>query len=208
MRCKGVLSVEAVLSAAKSLIQEKTLETWDFPELAFYRSRFLSNGALVYIPIPSSIISGHYLRGYLHRLMWEAIMDIPSDKEYIHEVSSRAGKTQIWQEIHSETRLQWNTLSEDFSWGQKITQELLAAFSGAGDMEMVKSKHHQLQHLSKRLGQLGEGDDLLADFFRFEMMDSEYAPYPKLAEILQHKYAKLLSYTEKGIRVLDSLSQT
>ncbi len=205
MRCKSVLSVEAVFLATQYLFDNTAFKEWPFTELSFYQSRFLCNGTMAYEPVAGCKISSHYLWGYLNRLIWELIFDLPWDRDYVLNIFKRVSQSSRWDEIYSQVLVNLQELQNEFSFGKKISAQLMALFIQGGDRESILAKHGELQNLAHKLNCLGSEKNILADFFKYEMLDSKFLAYPEFATDLNKKYSKLLNYTENGIHALSSL---
>ena len=84
VKCRDVISVEAVETAARMMLDGRTGRVFGFPGLSVYRSRFLSNGTLLYAPV-STPVSGRYQAGLISRMLWEKGLGLEHDPEVVRE---------------------------------------------------------------------------------------------------------------------------
>jgi hypothetical protein len=177
-----------------------------YPNLSVYRSRFLSNGSLAYLPLRPELATAHFLSGLLGRMLWEGALGMDRDP---------ALET-LWQGVR--VRKEWEGKREmmsaalaglggPFREGLGLAESLCAEFeSDAPGRDRIIMLHENLTRLGKSMASASLAAGLCGSFLKFEMMDMDFATYPALAEILEEKYRMLAEWMERFQSTLARLS--
>ncbi|MDQ3002045.1 MAG: glycosyltransferase family 9 protein, partial [Fibrobacterota bacterium] len=88
--CREFLTPKAVEEAARWMLDGGKEPPQAYSSLSLYRSRFLTNGSLIYLPAHTDRASSHFLVGLLGRLLWEGALGLSRDP--ILE--------QVWRNVH------------------------------------------------------------------------------------------------------------
>lgn len=206
MECRDYLSVEAVGQVAEMVLDDRDDIRFDVPNLSVYKSRFLSNGTLVYVPI-SSTISEHYQAGFISRVMWEAALGLDHDRSFVGECLPRVRALDGFGAKVEGYRKGLNFLMEEYSRGIKAGRKIVKEFTRrpinqAGIMSLAEDLGKIETNISKSDGSLG----MMKDFHNIEIMDMDFVQYPELARQFKDKYSKLLGIAKLFIGNLETLS--
>ncbi len=168
-----------------------------WPNLSLYRSQFLSNGMLIYLPFlrpPST----HYQPALFGRLLWEGAMDLITDpilNDLVNDSHTNIGEA--FQQIE-KTNSTLISMGATFSQGLNLARKIRQEFSELEPRrERILMLHEQLKMLTQSLSDIASHGNLIGAFFNFEMMDLEFASYPKMAQLLEEKYAALLEWSNR-----------
>lgn len=207
LKCKDLLTVEAVKDVAKAMLEGKNdFRGFNFHNLSIYQSRFLGNGALIYIPIGSSSITDQYQIGFLSRIMWEATLGLEHDKAFLEEFMLRMKNLEGFKGKIIEYEKELLLLKELLSKGIKTAQEIQVGFKKRPiNQAMIHSKANDIIKIEMDISNLDFLFGLIKDFHSLEMSDMDYVQYPKLAVYLIRKYRKLLGVTESFFSRLDTI---
>src|SRR6185295_16996619 len=94
--CREHLPVDAVFETARWLLSPGSEPPRARPNLSLYRSRFLSNGSLLYYPVRPEAMSAHYRRGLLGRMLWESALGLTPDP-FLQEVWRDLAAQGAWE---------------------------------------------------------------------------------------------------------------
>jgi hypothetical protein len=159
-----------------------------YPNLSLYRSRFLSNGSLIYLPARPDQASTHFLTGLMGRLLWEDVLGLARDP-VLEDLWRSVRSTEAWELQLTGLRKDIAGLASPFREGLGFAVRLRAEFEAVvPDRGMILSLHEGLARLGAAMSAGAKDAGLVGGFLRFEMMDMDYADYPALAGILEDKY--------------------
>jgi ADP-heptose:LPS heptosyltransferase len=173
--------------------------------LSLYLSRFLDNGSLIYLPVHEPG-SGHFLTCLFGRLFWEGTLGLPPDPAL----------DPIWQGLRSHP--EWNAkrmfmaeslerMAVPFAQGLNLSNKLVQEFNREVPLkDRITLLHSQLVDLGVSLVSSSKNGGLFGDFLKYELMDTDFAPYPQLASIFEAKYRRLLEWTKRFQETLVRLS--
>lgn len=205
--CREFLDPDAVREAARWLMDGSSGPPKAYPNLSLYRSRFLSNGSLAYLPARPEPASSHFLSGLMGRLLWEGVLGLARDPS-LESVWMRERTTPEWERKQAHLMSAMSGLGEPFRKGLDLAHKLRAEFeSEAPVRERIVFLHENLTRLSGSMAAVAKEAGLVGLFLHFEMMDMDYATYPALAEILEEKYRTLTDWVGRFETTLGNLSR-
>jgi ADP-heptose:LPS heptosyltransferase len=200
--CRDYLVPDAVVDAARWLLQTTGEGPGDaveppraHPNLSLYRSRFLANGSLIYLPARGDHASSHYLTGLLGRLLWEDVLGLSRDP-ILETWWRKARGSEAWEGKLSALGAALAALAITFRRGLELAADLHREFdSEVPARERILFLHEELARLGSSMAGSAKEAGLVGSFLQYEMMDMDYANYPALAAILRDKYGKLAEWT-------------
>ena len=207
IKCKDYITVEAVKKTLEEMLEGGNgFQGFDFENLSVYKSRFLGNGTLAYIPVTSSPISEQYKTGFLNRIMWESFLGIEHDPVFIEELSLKIGKAgEINQKI-IEYEKGLHVLKDHYLLGIKTAQKIIKEFKKSPiNQANILSMANELGRIETDISKLDSVPHILRDFHTMEMIDMGYLQFPQLAASHSDKYKKLLSVTETFLSTLTDI---
>lgn len=208
--CRDNLTTEAVAAVAVAILSDSLGESmeFNFPNLSVYRSRFLSNGSLIYAPVSPAKIVPQYIKGLLYRAMWENREDVTVYRHFIRESIPDAPESQWFKDTLEAFTAELNNLRQIFAVGAGACGELMSIFAKPGiTQEALAGPLGQLNIIEQFLDKREEPLTPLKHFFSFVMMDMDYLQFPALAAELREKYLKLKNMAERFQENLLSLNQ-
>jgi ADP-heptose:LPS heptosyltransferase len=204
--CRAHLDPLAVEETARWMLDGTPQPPRAFPNLSLYRSRFLANGSLIYLPARSDHASSHFLAGLLGRLLWEGVLGLSRDP-VLEDVWRRVRGSEAWEARLAEFSRSMTSLAGPFREGLELARKLRAEFDAEIPVrERIIRLHEKLTALSVSMAALSKDAGLVGSFLQFEMMDMDYATYPALAEILEEKYRMLSGWMGRFESTLDRLA--
>jgi hypothetical protein len=205
--CREFLKPDAVEEAARWMLGERGEPPRPREHLSMYRSRFLSNGSLAYLPLHPGMVSSHYLTGLLGRLLWDDVLGLAADPEL--ETLWRGARTaQERRSLCEGLMAELAGMEKPFRQGLELASGLRAQFeSDMPEKERIIAMHQELAGLGKAMGEASRNAGLCGSFLRFEMMDMDYETYPVLADILEEKYRMLADWARRFQDILGRLSK-
>jgi ADP-heptose:LPS heptosyltransferase len=204
--CREFLTPRAVEEAARWMIDGGVEPPQAYPSLSLYRSRFLSNGSLIYLPAHAGRASSHFLTGLLGRLLWEGVLGLDRDPS-LELVWREVRGLSEWDEKRAALSTALAGLAGPFRQGLSLAERLRAEFdSDHPARERIISLHEGMARLASSLAAVSKEAGLCGSFLQYEMMDMDYATYPALAEILEEKYRMLTEWAERFEATLARLS--
>lgn len=206
-KCKDHMDVASVRTAIDWTFTPDAEPPRTSPTLSLYRSRFLSNGSLLYAPARTDAVSNPYLSGLLGRLLWESAAGMPQDAEL----------EAIWFSLrrHGDWGAKCYALSETLSsihgpvrlglqWAAQLGAEFAKPAPNRNRIELLEG---QLAGLSASLAATGVESGLWGKLLLFEMLDMEYQAYPAMADVLACKYGYLNDSLTRVQETLGRLSR-
>jgi ADP-heptose:LPS heptosyltransferase len=204
--CRDYLDPAAVEEAARWLLDAVPEAPRAFPNLSLYRSRFLSNGSLVYLPARPERASSHFLAGLLGRLLWEDVLGLARDP-VLEDMWRRVRGSEAWAGKSAALESAISALAVPFRQGLDIAGKLRAEFEAEAPVrERIIFLHENLARLGASMAALSKPAGLVGSFLQFEMMDMDYATYPALSGILEEKYRMLADWAGRFESTLRRLS--
>jgi ADP-heptose:LPS heptosyltransferase len=205
--CREFLKPDVVEEAARWMLGDRREPPRPRENLSVYRSCFLSNGSLAYLPLHPGIVSSHYLTGLLGRQLWDEALGLAADPDLEalwHGARTAEERRVLCGGLISELA----GMEKPFRQGLGLASGLRAQFeSEVPEKESIIAMHQELAGLGKAMGEASRNAGLCGSFLRFEMMDMDYANYPVLAEILEDKYRMLTAWAERFQAILLKLAR-
>jgi len=211
--CRRYVIPEAVTFAAKAILSQQFDTTFDFPNLTLYRSRFMENGSLIYLPFmqsPKKPLSEKFQKGLLYRMMWEKEEDLAFYLKLIEDQFPELLHPGVFQNLISIYIKELENLREIFSIGQTSCETLISQFTkpGGPDTNAIAKPVKNLNIIESFIEKREEPLSPLKYYFSFEMMDMEYLQFPALAKELREKYVKLGNKTIAFIKNLQKIHKS
>jgi ADP-heptose:LPS heptosyltransferase len=204
--CREYLKPEAVHEAALWMLGDRKEPPGAYPNLSLYRSRFLSNGSLAYLPVRAENATAHFLSGLQGRLLWEGALGLERDPVLDELWRSVRGRKE-WAGKRESLASALASLGGPFREGVNLAEKLRAEFESEAPMrERIIMLHENLARLGKSMAEASTAAGLCGSFLKFEMMDMDFATYPALAEILEEKYRMLAEWMDRFESTLARLS--
>ena len=204
--CRDYLVPDAVQEAARWLLDGGSAPPRAFPNLSLYRSRFMANGSLIYIPALPDHASSHFLAGLLGRLLWEDVLGVPRDP-VLEALWRRVRGSVAWESKLTGLATAISGLAGPFRQGLGYASRLRGEFDAdVPDRESIIALHEKLAGLGVTMAANAKDSGLVGGFLQFEMMDMDYANYPALAGILEDKYRALDGWAGRFTATLARLS--
>lgn len=204
--CRDHLKHEAVSETAFWMLGVRKEPPVAYPNLSMYRSRFLSNGSLAYLPVRPELATAHFLSGLLGRMLWEGALGMDRDPA-METLWQRVRGLKEWEGKRERMSSALAGLGGPFREGLDLAERLRAEFeSETPGRERIIVLHENLTRLGKSMASASLAAGLCGSFLKFEMMDMDFATYPALAEILEEKYRMLAEWMERFESTLARLS--
>lgn len=204
--CREHLPVGAVHETARWLLNPDRDPPRPRPNLSLYRSRFLSDGSLLYFPVRPESVSGHYLAGFLGRMLWQSALGLPSDPFLAETWKSLRGRGG-WEERRRVFAETLDVLEPLLAQAGGTSSELRALFAEpAPDRERARALHEKLSADTAGFSAVAQSGGLLGRFLQYEMMDLDYSPYPAFAAELECKYRDLAARTQRLRSALSAIA--
>ncbi len=191
--CKDSLLVEAVEKAAETMLFDRGDPVPDFPDLGVYRSRFLSNGTMIYAPA-SATIPERFQTGFLNRMFWETALGLDHDPAFIREFWPR-------MEHLAACGAKVEAYRREFAYLDGRYREALKLLHNA--RSPIRSSLEEIESAIARMEK-----SLMHNFHNYEMMGAADPADPNLrledgGKI--RKYSKLDGLVKSSLAELDSL---
>jgi ADP-heptose:LPS heptosyltransferase len=201
--CKEYLTVEAVQNAASMMIDGKVKQDFNHPYLSTYRSRFLSNGTLAYVPI-SNAISEAYQTGFINRIVWEEALNLEPDRDYISQCASRMLHLDQFRLKALTCQEEHRYLERQYHHALRVAQDIIVEFHKRPlSQQKVLSYNNELMTIQRSIAELQPS--LMQAYQIYELMDTDYLPHPQLAQQLVSKYSRLHSISKSSSELLEGL---
>ncbi|MBW8888137.1 MAG: glycosyltransferase family 9 protein [Fibrobacteres bacterium] len=195
-KCREFLPAGAVLETARWLLSGAPTDAAPAaaPNLSLYRSRFLKDGSLAYLPVRTEAASAHFQEALLGRLLWQDAMGLGGDPA-LDELRLRLSREEPFRRLRETLTKALADLEIPVRRGLELAVALRAEFSaGMPAHERILSLHGELADLAVVLASASKSAGLCGSFLHFEMMDMDYVAYPSLAGILEEKYRMLADW--------------
>ena len=200
--CREYLRPEAVAETALWMLGSRGAPPRIHPNLSMYRSRFLANGSLAYLPVHPETASDHFLTGLLGRLLWEGVLGLSRDPG-LEALGHSARGSAEWGRKKAAFKASLQSMGAPFREGLAAAESLRAEFaSDAPVRERIIALHGTLAGLGKSMAEASRHAGLCGKFLHFEMMDMDFATYPVLADLLEEKYRNLVDWVDRFEAVL------
>ena len=187
--CKQHLTVEAVYAAASMMLSGQMEQPFDYPHLSLFRSQFLSNGTLAYIPL-SAVISDSYQTGFINRVLWEEALGVGHDADYIDLCLSRMGHLDHFRSKAEATQDEHQYLREQYQQALRLLHHIILEFQEPPvTKERILSLNDGLLAIQENISKLKAS--LMQHYSMYELMDTDFLPHPRMAEQLLKKYRRL-----------------
>ena len=188
--CRQFLTPDAVGEAAIWMLGDGP-EPLPHTNLSVYKSRFLANGSLVYLPLRPERVTPNFLSGLLGRLLWEESLGLARDPALERFWEAVRG-SDLWGRKRENMALALAGLGGPFQEGLALAESLRAEFDAESPRrDRIIALHESLAALGKAMADRSKVAGLCGSFLKFEMMDMDFSTYPALAEILEDKYRSL-----------------
>jgi len=176
------------------------------PNLSLYRSRFLGDGSLAFLPVRPDSASAHFQEALLGRLLWQDALGLDGDPT-LDSLRTRLKKEDPFRRKREDLAGALGALEIPVRRGLELAVALRAEFrSGAASRDRILELHRSLAGLAADLASASKPAGLCGSFLQFEMMDLDYVPYPAMAGILEDKYRMLADRLARFRAVLESMS--
>lgn len=195
-KCREYLPAGPVLETARWLLAGAPPDAIPAaaPNLSLYRSRFLKDGSLAYLPVRTEAASEHFQEALLGRLLWQNAMGLAGDPA-LEELRARLGGLAPFRRKREALVGALADLEVPVLRGLELAEGLRAEFqSGNPRRERILSLHGALADLAASLAAASKPAGLCGSFLHFEMMDMDYEGYPALAGVLEGKYRMLAEW--------------
>lgn len=192
-KCRDSLPPAPVLDTARWLLAgASAAEAPEMPAgLSLYRSRFLRDGSLAYLPARGQAASAQFQQAILGRQLWQNALGLEGDPD----LDRLAGESRDLPVFRAHRENLAGPLAEMeglIARGIELSVCLRESFAYAvPDRERILPWHRELAGLGADLAAIAQSAGSFGSFLRFDMMDMDYAGYPELASILEAKYRKL-----------------
>lgn len=209
-KCRPLITPEAVFAAADALLNDRYDTTFDFPQVAVYRSRFMPNGSLIYLPVmkkPGKPLSPKFEKGLIYRIMWENEADVPAYLDMIRSELPGFGESAEVKRLIASFIAELENMGKIFSVGAASCEALVAEFGKptGPDATAINDPLRNLNIIESFIDKREEPLSPLKHYFSFEIMDMEYLQFPELGEELKKKYLKLKGMTGSFLKKLNAL---
>lgn len=197
-RCRDYLTPDAVHDTVRWMLDAPSDQPSEppamRPNLSLYKSYFLGNGSLIFLPVHAAA-SSHYFAGMMGRMLWECALGFSRDPQ-LAGLWKLMRDDRDWESKRATMAASLETLAETFGKGVNLAGKLQAEFSGAApERDRILLLNRQLSELGAAMAASSKEGGLFADFLKYEMMDMDYVAYPELADILAEKYRRLSDWT-------------
>jgi ADP-heptose:LPS heptosyltransferase len=164
------------------------------PNLSLYRSGFLGDGTLAYLPVRPEAASAHFQEALLGRLLWQEALGLSGDPA-LDALRERLRVEPPFRRKREDLATALADLEKPVLKGLELAGRLREEFqSQSPARERILSLHAELAELAAALASASKPAGLCGAFLHFEMMDMDYATYPMLAGILETKYGLLADW--------------
>lgn len=207
-RCREYLLPDSVLATARWLLAGFSPDAIPVtvPELSLYRSRFLADGSLAYLPARPASASAAFQEALVGRLLWQEALGLAGDPELRSLAEAFRGE-EAFRRKRDALASAFAELEPAARRGLELAGKLRAEFAaGHPARERIGIFHGNLEALAASLAALARPAGLCGAFLNFEMMDVDYVGYPRLAEILEGKYRQLSEWLARFRATLDRLA--
>jgi ADP-heptose:LPS heptosyltransferase len=199
--CRDYLDVEAVKAAAEMMLFGAKKPVPDFPNLSVYRSRFLSNGTLIYAPVTDTV-SERYQTGFIHRTLWESALGLDLDEEFAGRMGAKLLPLESFGSKIEALRSKYAFLSSRYRAGLGVLHEAaLAGQAGLLPEQGGSSVMETLRGIDAEI--VSSGESILRTFHDYEMMDGDWTNPLEAGRRLSGKYAKLHGMAQGFSRLLE-----
>lgn len=209
LKCKTNLTPRALSDTAKWMLSGAETFRFDHPNLSVYKSRFLANGTLMYVPVFPERLSPHFQKGLLYRVIWEEPGDLDLYREFIAESIPGLRNSQSFVEFYNTFGTELTNLQQIFSIGIAACDMLLTAFAKGNvnsvNQEAIAQPLNQLNIIEGFLDKREEPLTPIKHYFSFVMMDMDYLQFPALAKALKEKYVRLRGMVANALNNLTRL---
>ena len=204
LACRDILTAEAVLNAAETMLFGKTMPPILDPDLAVYQSRFLTNGTLLYSPL-SGNLSAQYQTGFINRRMIEAAFGVGHDAQFDQMFLPGLRNADGFQEKIRQHRNALIQLQQGYREALKtahtIVRELTTESVHQGN---VAPLIHHMQQLEKNL--VASPSFIIKNIHRLEMMHvGSKTPRELFAQMIP-RYSRLHGYVLSSLSALEGLA--
>lgn len=210
-KCRPMIPAEAVTMAAAALLDDCYDSEISWPDVSVYRSRFMPNGSLIYLPVldpANKPLSPKFEKGLIYRIMWEKQEDVPAYVEMIGEELPGFWDSDNVKSILAAFTAELRNMKEIFTFGAAACRELVNQFSkpGGPDKGAINKPLKTLKIIESFIDKREEPLSPLKLYSSFEMMDVGYLQFPALGEELKKKYLKLCDMADGFLLNLEAIS--
>ena len=199
--CKDYLDPEAVHRAAAMMLNGGSIPGFNYPNLSVYQSRFLANHTMIYAPL-SSAISDQFQTGFINRVLWEKVLGLDHDMEFIERyLPAVKCLEQRNTKIHRYRR-DYDKLKQLFCRALQLAHNVNFEFYRTPlEKDRILSINDQLAATQTDI--MASPDSMLKSFHHYELMDLEYTTYADIARQILGKYVKLGGMADSFTAALD-----
>ncbi len=195
-KCREYLPAGPVLEAARWLLSGAPANAVPAASanLSMYRSRFLKDGSLAYLPVRPEAASAHFQEALLGRLLWQDALGLGGDPA-LEGLRLRLSGERPFRQMREALAASLADLEIPVRRGLELAVALGAEFrADTPARERVLFLHGELADLATALATASKPAGLCGSFLHFEMMDMDYVAYPSLAGILEDKHRRLADW--------------
>lgn len=209
-KCRPLITAKMVFMAASALLDDNYDNELHAPDVSIYRSRFMANGSLIYLPVLAPAdkpLSPKFEKGLIYRIMWEKKEDVPAYIDMIEKELPEFWGSDNVKSILTAFTSELRNMKEIFTFGAAACRELTNQYSkpGGPDKGAVSKPLRTLNIIESFIDKREEPLSPLKLYFSFEMMEVGYLQFPALGEELQKKYLKLHGMADRFLLNLESL---
>ena len=205
--CKQYIDAASVYAAIRWLLETNHgCAPAPNPQVSLYRSRFLSNGLLAYLPVKGGFVSGHFLAGLLGRLLWESAFGMASDpglESLWKDSQGYFGRKSKCLDASEVPGTLLASIRRGLEWVGQLRAELAKPFPDSSRTGILQGR---LADHANELTALGVKSGLWGKYLLFEMLDMDYQAYPDMACVLERKYQGLDQALTRVLETLERLS--
>ncbi len=149
LECITSIKPVAIAEIALRILNNNLKESLNLSGLGIYQTTILKNGMLAYYPI-NSHISRHFLLGFLNRILWESLLNIDSDYNYIHDVIKSIRQHPLFNSETSTILRSVDTYLSLLTQGnivlQKVLKELKKANINRNTIDLLLSEFREIEN--------------------------------------------------------------
>lgn len=176
------------------------------PNLSLYRSRFLRDGSLAYLPVRPEAASAHFQEALLGRLLWQEALGLSGDPA-LDALRERLRLEPPFRRKREVLAAALADLEKPVLRGLELAGLLREEFEAPSPArERILSRHAELAELAAALALASKPAGSCGAFLHFEMMDMDYPTYPDLAGILEGKYRLLADWIARFRAALQGMA--
>lgn len=201
--CRNDLDVPSVAGTAQAMV-EGTPVPVATGDVRTYRSRFLENGTLAYMPMNTQVLTAVERSALIFRTMWESALGLGHDPALLQAIAG---------DFSPIDALEWVTWLRDcYDRASTTAGDILRAFQKRPiDQTRIMALTKKLKSIEGGIYERSDLPAIIRFYHDLEMMDTAYAKYPEMAQHMGDKYrhlSGLLAGFENSLASLKASSQS